>query len=399
MGGSVEAVWARPRRRHPPLPFPDLGETPLSPPASPCGISVPWRDPPVFLRYRFPATPPLPSRCNGQRPGSAGSPSPVPGGRCGFPAAPFRSSGGAPSPPAPAVRVSPPTPSHSPGPGPPCGGGSGDTEPPHPRRPAGGLPGGAGGVLAAGTVGSPPGAGPGGAGPVSPPCVRPRRKWPGNGSRLLRLVVFETSFLIRSRHAPGASRCHRAGGAAEPGWDELSARGMALAPRHRQSPSSLELCPPPAQLLGTVPAPVSPRGSQGAVGAAATGFDTRASVAATLAVPGVTGVGVSPGLGVTHHHRGSQVLPSPGSCPLPSSPRPAPVSCRGPVSAPHSVAQGGGSRAAGALVWVGGDGWPWVAVDGHGWPVSTMHLALPELPAMPRAALASAGPGLSLEQG
>lgn len=174
-----------------------------------------------------------------------------------------------------------------------------------------------------------------------PPCVRPRRKWPGNGSRLLRLVVFETSFLIRSRHAPGASRCHRAGGGPQnrggpsfvPGeWHRL--HGTDSSPQ----PAALS---PPAQLLGTVLAPVSPRGSQGPAGAAATGFDTGTSVAATLAVPGVTGVRVSPGLGVTHHHRGSRVPPSRGSCPSPSSPRPAPVSCRGPV---FSSALGGSGR-------------------------------------------------------
>lgn len=40
-----------------------------------------------------------------------------------------------------------------------------------------------------------------------------------------------------------------------------------------------------------------------------------------------------------------------------------------------------------------------MAVGGRGWPLSTMHLARAELPAMPRAALASTGPGVSPEQG
>ncbi|KAM4755021.1 bromodomain adjacent to zinc finger domain protein 2A [Cyanocitta cristata] len=38
-------------------------------------------------------------------------------------------------------------------------------------------------------------------------------------------------------------------------------------------------------------------------------------------------------------------------------------------------------------------------MGGRGWPLSTMHLARAELPAMPRAALASTGPGVSPEQG
>lgn len=157
--------------------------------------------------------------------------------------------------------------------------------------------------------------------------------------------------------ATGPGGGHRTGGA------ELSARGTAPAPRHRQPPQSGALSPS-ARLPGTVLAPVSPRGSQGPMGAAATGYDTQA---ATLAVPGVTGARVSPGLSARRASTLSPTVtevpavpPSRGSCPSPS-PRPALVSCRGPVSAPHSVAQGGGSGAAGAPVRVGGDGWPWMA--------------------------------------
>lgn len=181
--------------------------------------------PPLFLRYRLPAIQALPSRCSGQGPRPAGSPNPVPGGRCGSLS---RSSGGAPSPPAPPVCV-PPTPALS-GTGTPLRrrGEYGHRAPPSPETRRGGcekglgvsLPQGPGGPRRVRRCGA------GGAPLPCPPCVRPRRKWPGNGSRLLRLVVFETSFLIRSRHAPGASRCHRAGEAAEPG------KGRALCPRN-----------------------------------------------------------------------------------------------------------------------------------------------------------------------
>lgn len=227
--------------------------------------------PPLLFRYRLSLTHPLPCRCSGRGPGPTGSPSPVLGGRCGSPTAPSRSSRGAPSPPPPPVRVLPPPLPHRtlPDRDPPAAAGGCGHRAPHPRRTGGGAARGGWGCPCRRDRGVPAGcgaAGPGGGRSRVPPCVRPCRKWPGNGSRLLRLVVFETSFLIRSRHAPGASRCHRAGAGRRTGG------GPSSLPeeRHRlhgtdSSPPAWS-CGPPSSAPGDSPGPSVPAGIPGASG-------------------------------------------------------------------------------------------------------------------------------------